>query len=100
MHIDTVRTGRYAEDGPNSGVPRAPGSFFPNAVWGKSLFRAGIATSWKVMAMPTSSFEKPLALKDKRALDIMAKGFERTGRAAQAPFDIDADLHIVIIRLQ
>lgn len=43
--------------------------------------------------MATSSFEKPLIIKDKRALEIMEKGFEQaTGRRSNSPRDIDFEL--------
>ena len=41
----------------------------------------------------TSSFEKPLIIKDKRALETMAKGFARTEfRRSESTHDIDAEL--------
>lgn len=43
--------------------------------------------------MATSSFEKPLIIRNKRALEVMEKGFERPAvRRPDTPRDIDTEL--------
>ncbi|EAX46829.1 hypothetical protein TcarDRAFT_0793 [Thermosinus carboxydivorans Nor1] len=47
----------------------------------------------QVNSMATSSFERPLVIKDRRALAIMAKGFARTKfRQMETSHTIDAEL--------